>query len=101
MDLYSVNVLIQIMELCEKYSILSVEDQKEFIHYIKQEYVGIDDEFGELIDSIFNIFESVKNVKELEFKMEELIDHFDSVNIEVVLKSMIEYIDDVLEYLSI
>ena len=95
------NALVQIMELCEKYSKLNREEQSEFIHYVKQEFNGIDDEFSILIDHIFEIFEKVKSIKELESGLEELMDKHDTTNIEIVIKSMIEYIDDVMEYLYI
>ncbi len=101
MDFTSINALVQIMELCEKYSKLNREEQFEFIHYVKQEFNAIDDEFSILIDHIFYIFDTIKSIKELENRLEELTEKYDATNIEIVIKSMIDYIDDVMKYLYI
>ncbi len=101
MDFTSMNSLVQIMDLCEKYSKLNREEQSEFIHYIKQEFIGLDDEFSILIEHIFELFETTESIKDLETRLEELIEKYNINDVEIVIKSMIDYIDDIMEYLYI
>ena len=98
----NMNLLLNSMELCELYSQLNISERKEFLRCIRMEYEGIDDEFSELIETIFTLLEQSKDGSELERKIEMLMDSglYPNENINLVIKSMIEYLQDVIEYLE-
>ena len=92
-------LLLSSMELSELYWSMELEERKEFLRCIKMEYEGMDDGFSELIERIFNYLEKCNNGLQLERNIELLMDVYSSENINLVLKSMLEYLKDVLDYL--
>jgi hypothetical protein len=95
-------LLLNSMELCELYSSLNIEDKKEFLRCIKTEYYAIDDEFSKLIEHLFYLLEKSKDGSILERNIELLIESkiYPIENINTVLQSMLEYLKDVIEYLT-
>ena len=95
-------LLLHSMELCELYSTLDITNKKEFLRCIKMEYYAIDDEFSKLIDDLFYLLEQSKDGSILEKNIELLIESkiYPIENINTVLQSMLEYLKDVIDYLS-
>ena len=92
-------LLLSSMELSELYWSMEIEERKEFLRCIKMEYEGMDDGFSKLIEHIFYFLEICSDGSQLERSIELLMDIYSSENINLVLKSMLEYIKDVIDYL--
>jgi len=93
-------LLLSSMELSELYWSMEIEERKEFLRCIKMEYEGMDDEFSKLIEQLFYLLEECSNGLQLEHNIELLIDVYPSEHINLVLKSMLEYVKDVIDYLN-
>ncbi len=93
-------LLLSSMELSELYWSMEIEQRKEFLRCIKMEYEGMDDGFSELIERIFHFLEKCNNGSQLERNIEILMDIYPSEHINLVLKSMLDYLKDVIEYLD-
>jgi hypothetical protein len=92
-------LLLSSMELSELYWSMEIDERKEFLRCIKMEYEGMDDGFSELIERIFYFLEKCNNGSQLEYNIELLMNIYPSENINLVLKSMLEYLKEVLDYL--
>jgi hypothetical protein len=92
-------LLLSSMDLSELYWSMEIDERKEFLRCIKMEYEGMDDGFSELIERIFHFLEKCNNGLQLEHNIELLMNIYPSENINLVLKSMLEYLKEVLDYL--
>ncbi len=94
------SLLISCMELAEQYDKLRNEYRKDFINYIKGEYCSIKDEFEPLINEIIHYLEICKLGSELEECLQYLINKYDKTDILNVITSMMEYLNETLEYIE-
>jgi len=106
------DLVVSCMELSEKFFSLKNEDQQIFVDYIKSEYDTID-EFTNLVNDIFFSF-NLKTQADMEFYLDKLTKHYDAIeapsgsetsfpnrrNILMVISSMIEYLNDMIEYIE-
>jgi hypothetical protein len=92
------DLVVSCMELSEKFFSLKNEDQQIFVDYIKSEYDTID-EFTNLVNDIFFSF-NLKTQADMEFYLDKLTKHYDEKNILMVISSMIEYLNDMIEYIE-
>ncbi len=93
-------VLIICMELSELYYKLSIPDRTTFLEYTKHEFKNIDDEYSQLVNEIFYFLECCKTGSELENYLELLGNKFDPNEIIMVVKSMIDYLNETLDYIE-
>jgi hypothetical protein len=96
---HEMQLLLSSMELSELYWSMKIEERNEFLRCIKMEYEGMDDTFSELIETIFYFLEKCSDGSQLELNIESIIDIYSSEHINLVIKSMLEYLKDVIDYL--
>ncbi len=94
------NLLLCCMELAELYSKLRKEYKHEFLIYLKGEYQSIEDEYDELINEILFFLENCKTGPELENCLELMIEKYESEKVMNIIKSMLEYLHETIEYIE-
>lgn len=96
-----------VIELCSWFMKLPDWYQSAFLQHLQDQFAAIDDEFSEIIDTIFLTFEgwlthreqgqvySEKELcEELELRLGQTVEHFEGPqlqNVQLVLESMIKY----------
>ena len=97
-DFDNLDLLVSCMELSEKYFSLKKDDQAIFVEYIKSEY-DINDDFTNLVNDLMWCF-NWKTQSDMENYIDKLSQHYDEKNILMVVNSMIDYINDMIEYIE-
>jgi hypothetical protein len=97
-DFDNLDLIVSCMTISEKFFSLKLEDQHIFIDYIMSEY-NIDDEFTNLVNAIINSF-NCKSQSSMEYYLDNLCKFYDEKNILMVINSMLDYLNEMIEYIE-
>ncbi len=94
----NLSLSLRVIEIIDRYSSLKQKLKDEFIMFLNHEFRGFDDEFSIIIDNIIMLLTSFpKSIdkNQLENKLNNLITKdISRENLELVLKSIIDYFDN-------